>query len=173
MVFDYDGTPKAADVQLTDLKGITTYNPIITYDGDPDLPVEAGIYNISIFVKHNGSDLLVRKEKMQIKPREVYVKPKDALISYGEELPATFEYTYSGFIGSDDFRAATAPVVKVAGTITGAGNYTLYIEGGDPGTNYTVVGGTGTLTVSKAMLTIKAGTVNIVYGDEIPELTPA
>lgn len=173
MVFDYDGTPKAADVQLTDLKGLTTYNPIITYDGDPDLPVEAGIYNISIFVKHNGSDLLVRKEKMQIKPREVYVKPKDALISYGEELPATFEYTYSGFIGSDDFRAATAPVVKVSGTITGAGNYTLYVEGGDPGTNYTVVGGTGTLTVSKAMLTIKAGTVNIVYGDEIPELTPA
>lgn len=172
MVFDYDGTPKAADVQLTDLKGITTYNPIITYDGDPDLPVEAGIYNISIFVKHNGSDLLVRKEKMQIKPREVYVTPKDALISYGEELPATFEYTYSGFIGSDDFKAATAPVVKVSGTITGAGNYTLYIEGGDPGSNYTVVGGTGTLTVSKAQLTIKAGTVDIVYGDEIPELVP-
>lgn len=172
MVFDYDGTGKEADVKLTDLKGIQTYTPIITYNGDPELPVNAGIYNISIFVKHNGSDLLVRKEKMQIKPREVTVKPKDALIAYGETIPESFEYTYSGFIGSDDFKAASAPVVKVAGTITGAGNYTLYIEGGDPGANYTIVGGTGTLTVSKAQLTISAGTVNIVYGDEIPELKP-
>lgn len=172
MVFDYDGTGKAADVQLTDLKGITKYTPIITYNGDYDLPVNAGMYNISIFVKHNGSDLLVRKEKMQIKPREVTVKPKDALIAYGEALPEPFEYTYSGFIGSDDFKAASAPSVKVAGSITGAGNYTLYIEGGDPGENYTIVGATGTLTVSKAMLTISAGTVDIVYGDEIPELKP-
>lgn len=172
MVFDYDGNGKAADVQLTDLQGITTYTPIITYNGDYDLPVNAGIYNISIFVKHNGSDLLVRKEKMQIKPREVIVKPKDALIAYGEALPEPFEYTYSGFIGSDDFKAASAPSVKVAGTITEAGNYTLYIDGGDPGENYTIVGETGTLTVSKAMLTISAGTVDIVYGDEIPELKP-
>ena len=172
MVFDYDGNGKAADVQLTDLKGITTYTPIITYNGDYDLPVNAGMYNISIFVKHNGSDLLVRKEKMQIKPREVIVKPKDALIAYGEALPEPFEYTYSGFIGSDDFKAASAPSVKVAGTITEAGNYTLYIDGGDPGENYTIVGETGTLTVSKAMLTISAGTVDIVYGDEIPELKP-
>lgn len=172
MVFDYDGNGKAADVQLTDLKGITTYTPIITYNGDYDLPVNAGMYNISIFVKHNGSDLLVRKEKMQIKPREVIVKPKDALIAYDEALPEPFEYTYSGFIGSDDFKAASAPSVKVAGTITEAGNYTLYIDGGDPGENYTIVGETGTLTVSKAMLTISAGTVDIVYGDEIPELKP-
>lgn len=172
MVFDYDGNGKAADVQLTDLKGITKYTPIITYNGDYDLPVNAGMYNISIFVKHNGSDLLVRKEKMQIKPREVTVKPKDALIAYGEAMPESFEYTYSGFIGSDDFKAASAPSVKVAGSITGAGNYTLYIEGGDPGENYTIVGATGTLTVSKAMLTISAGTVDIVYGDEIPELKP-
>ena len=172
MVFDYDGNGKAADVQLTDLKGITTYTPIITYNGDYDLPVNAGIYNISIFVKHNGSDLLVRKEKMQIKPREVIVKPKDALIAYGEALSEPFEYTYSGFIDSDDFKAASAPSVKVAGTITEAGNYTLYIDGGDPGENYTIVGETGTLTVSKAMLTISAGTVDIVYGDEIPELKP-
>ena len=172
MVFDYDGKGKAADVKLTDLKGITEYTPIVTYNGDYDLPVDAGIYNISIFVKHNGSELLVRKEKMQIKSREVYVKPKDALIAYGEALPSTFEYTYSGFIGSDDFKAASAPSVKVSGDITGAGSYTLYVEGGDPGANYTIVGGTGTLSVSKALLKISAGTVNIVYGDEIPEFKP-
>ena len=172
MVFDYDGKGKAADVKLTDLKGITEYTPIVTYNGDYDLPVDAGIYNISIFVKHNGSELLVRKEKMQINPREVYVKPKDALIAYGEALPSTFEYTYSGFIGSDDFKAASAPSVKVSGDITGAGSYTLYVEGGDPGANYTIVGGTGTLSVSKALLKISAGTVNIVYGDEIPEFKP-
>ena len=172
MVFDYDGKGKAADVKLTDLKGITTYTPIVTYNGDYDLPVNAGTYNISIFVKHNGSELLVRKEKMQINPREVYVKPKDALISYGEALPSTFEYTYSGFIGSDDFKASSAPSVKVSGDITGAGNYTLYVEGGDPGANYTIVGGMGTLTVSKALLKISAGTVNIVYGNEIPEFKP-
>lgn len=172
MVFDYDGKGKAADVKLTDLKGITEYTPIVTYNGDYDLPVDAGTYNISIFVKHNGSELLVRKEKMQINPREVYVKPKDALIAYGEALPSTFEYTYSGFIGSDDFKAASAPSVKVSGDITGAGSYTLYVEGGDPGANYTIVGGTGTLSVSKALLKISAGTVNIVYGDEIPEFKP-
>ncbi len=51
MVFDYDGKGKAADVKLTDLKGITTYTPIVTYNGDYDLPVNAGTYNISIFVK--------------------------------------------------------------------------------------------------------------------------
>ncbi len=68
------------------------------------------------------------------------MKPKDALIAYGEALPSTFEYTYSGFIGSDDFKAASAPSVKVSGDITGAGSYTLYVEGGDPGANYTIVG---------------------------------
>lgn len=172
MVFDYDGTPKAADVKLTDLEGLQTYNPIITYNGDPDLPVDAGIYNISIFVKHNGSELLVRKEKMQIKPREVIVTPTNATIAYGETVPSSFEYTYSGFIGNDDFRASSAPAIKVAGTITGAGTYTLYAEGGDPGKNYIIVSNPGTLTVTKAALRISADTIRIVYGDAIPAFTP-
>lgn len=172
MVFDYDGTGKEADVKLTDLKGITEYTPIVTYNGDYDLPVNAGTYNISIFVKHNNTELLVRKEKMQINPREVTVTPKNATVTYGQAIPSTFEYTYSGFIGGDDFKASSAPEVKVAGTITGAGNYTLYIDGGDPGVNYVIVGGTGILTVSKAPLTISADTIRIVYGDDLPQFVP-
>ena len=172
LVFDYDGQPKAADIELTDLKGITQYTPIITYDGDPDQPVNAGLYNISIFVKHNGSELLVRKDKMLIKPREVTVTPKSGEIVYGASIPTTFDYTYTGFINGDDFKAASAPVVKVSGNITGAGNYTLYVDGGDPGNNYVIVGKTGTLSISKAPLTIKADTVKIVYGDAIPDLQP-
>lgn len=172
MVFDYDGTAKTPEVELTDLKGLETYPAIVTYDGDTDLPVNAGIYNISIFTKSGNSQLLVRQEKMQIKPREVIVTPKDVQMTYGETIPSAFEYTYSGFIGNDDFMASSAPVVKVNGTITGAGHYTLYTEGGNPGANYTIVNGTGTLTISKAPLTIKADTVTIVYGDAVPELKP-
>lgn len=172
MVFDYDGTAKTPEVELTDLKGLETYPAIVTYDGDTDLPVNAGIYNISIFTKSGNSQLLVRQEKMQIKPREVVVTPKDVQMTYGETIPSAFEYTYSGFIGNDDFMASSAPVVKVNGTITGAGHYTLYTEGGNPGANYTIVNGTGTLTISKAPLTIKADTVTIVYGDAVPELKP-
>ena len=173
MIFDYDGTPKAAEVELTDLKGLATdYVPVVIYDSDPDLPVNAGLYNISIFAKRGESQILVRKEKLQIKPREVYVTPDDKQIVYGETVPTSFSYTYTGFLNGADFKASSAPVVKVSGNITGAGNYTLYVEGGDPGSNYTMVGKTGTLTISKAPLTIKADTVTIVYGDAVPELKP-
>ncbi len=173
MIFDYDGTPKAAEVELTDLKGLATdYVPIVTYDGDPDLPVDAGLYNISIFAKRGETQMLVRKEKLLIKPREVYVTPDDKQIVYGETVPTSFSCTYTGFLNGADFKAASAPVVKVSGNITGAGNYTLYVKGGDPGSNYVIVGKTGTLTISKAPLTIKADTVTIVYGDAVPELKP-
>ena len=173
MSFVYDGTTKEADVKVTDLEGLETYPHYVTYNGDTDLPVNAGIYNVSIYVKQGSgkSDLLVRKEKMQIKAGEVVVTPDDATIVYGSTIPESFTYTVSGFIGNDVFKVGKEPKVKVGGEITGVGEYTLYVEGGDPGDNYTLVTKSGLLTVTKTGLTIKADTIRIVYGEEIPEYT--
>ena len=158
MSFVYDGTAKEADVKITDLKGLNEYPHYVLYNGDTDLPVKAGTYNVSIYLEEGKgeSNLFIRK---------------DETIAYGEAIPESFAYTVSGFIGNDGFKAGKEPKVKVASDITGAGEYTLYVEGGDPGENYTLVTKTGLLKVTKSGLTIKADTIHTVYGEEIPPFT--
>lgn len=173
MSFVYDGTAKEADVKITDLKGLNEYPHYVLYNGDTDLPVKAGTYNVSIYLEEGKgeSNLFIRKETMKISAGEVVVTPVDETIAYGEAIPESFAYTVSGFIGNDGFKAGKEPKVKVASDITGAGEYTLYVEGGDPGENYTLVTKTGLLKVTKSGLTIKADTIHTVYGEEIPPFT--
>ena len=173
MNFVYDGTKKEAEVEVTDLDGRVQPSYVL-YNGDTDIPVTAGTYNVSIYTKQaaGGSDLFIRKETMRIKKREVLVKPVAVSQVYGKKVPESFGYMVSGFLGSDGFKINKVPQVKVLGNVTGAGEYILFAEGGDPGDNYTMVGDTALLAIDKALLTISADTVRTTYGSDLPVFVP-
>lgn len=81
--------------------------------------------------------------------------------TYGETNP-TFEYTVTGGALEGE------PIITCeAGPTSAVGNYTIKISKGSV-TNYNVTLVDGTLTVTKASLTIKAGEYSKKYGDDNP-----
>jgi gliding motility-associated-like protein len=90
---------------------------------------------------------------------------------YGSANPE-FTVSYSGFINGDDpSKLTTTPVINTpAATSSGAGNYPITADGASI-PNYTIVYVPGTLTVTKAGLTVKADNKSRVYGAANPALT--
>ena len=95
------------------------------------------------------------------------VTANNQTIAYGDALP-TFTVTYAGFVGTDDATVLdTAPTVAAAGTTTGT--HAITASGGaDANYDFTYVD--GTLTISKAMLTVTAENLSMVYGSALPSL---
>jgi hypothetical protein len=97
------------------------------------------------------------------------VTANDASMTYGGMLP-TFTATYSGFANSDtatvvsgtpSFTPITAP--------TAAGMYPITpTQGTLIAANYTFTFVNGTLTVNKAVLTVKANDASMTYGGTLP-----
>ncbi|MDR1879492.1 MAG: T9SS type A sorting domain-containing protein [Tannerellaceae bacterium] len=171
--FTYDGQPKQVDVTLTDPLGLRTYTPVITYNGDYDLPVDAGDYNLAIYAQANGTNILVRQEMMRINPGIVTVTPNDLISVYGY-IPTKedLRYTVKGFIGNDGFTISNQPSLYVAGPIAKAGAYIIYATGPERIGNYAITYNTGKLSVTKKTLYIRAQSKTITYGEALPEYNP-
>jgi hypothetical protein len=92
-------------------------------------------------------------------------------ITYGQSVPALAP-GYSGFVGSDTASSLTTQPTCSAGSVAGAGSYTVSCSGG-VATNYSFNYVNGTLTVNKAALTIAVADKSKVYGDANPALTGA
>ncbi len=90
---------------------------------------------------------------------------------YGAALP-TLTFTYSGFIGSDNAAGIdTPPTISTTGTVSSnVGTYPITLSGGLDN-NYSLSLVAGTLTVTKASLTVTADNQSKVYGAALPTLT--
>jgi hypothetical protein len=90
---------------------------------------------------------------------------------YGASLPA-FSVTYAGFVNGDNSADLDQPV-DITTTATAAspvGSYPI-TPGGAADANYTISFVNGTLTVTRAPLTITANDTNKLYGAAVPTLT--
>src|SRR5437868_4264806 len=95
-------------------------------------------------------------------------------MTYGGTLP-TFSASYSGFVnnetasvltGSPSFTPTTAPTAAGTSAITPA-------QGTLTAANYTFAFVDGTLTVNKAVLTVKTNDASMTYGGALPSFSAA
>ena len=105
----------------------------------------------------------------------ITVRADDTTRAYGEKNPV-FAFTYSGFVNGDNAAIISgAPVVEsLAETNSPVANspYAITVAAGSlSAANYTFSFAAGQLTVTQAVLTVTADTLNKVYGAELPTLT--
>jgi gliding motility-associated-like protein len=107
-----------------------------------------------------------------VNPKTLTVTAANATKVYGTANP-TFIMNYSGFVGTDD---ATSLTVKPTGTTTATAtspvNTYAITPAGGVADNYTFTYVAGTLTVTKATLTVTASNASKAYGASLPTLTP-
>jgi hypothetical protein len=87
---------------------------------------------------------------------------------YGTPDP-TYTFNVSGLVGGDNL--ATPPTCTVSGVHANVGSYSITCSGADAGGNYTVAYQPGTLTVTKAAITIAADNKSRAYGAADPAFT--
>ena len=89
---------------------------------------------------------------------------------YGSVNPM-LTITYSGFIPGDNVGDITPPTIgTTVGTATGVGDYDITLTGGSAD-NYTISRATGTLSVTRKILTATADDKTKIYGSSNPSLT--
>ena len=90
--------------------------------------------------------------------------------TYGSANP-TLTISYSGFVNGDTTTAITAPNISTTATAaSGVGSYAITLSGGSA-TNYSLTLFNGTLTVTKATLTVTANNQSRTYGAPNPTFT--
>ena len=110
---------------------------------------------------------------LKVSPATLIVRASAASTIYGEALPA-FTYTLSGFVNGDTAAVVSGiPVLKSsAAAAPSAGAYPIAVTQGNlSASNYTFVFVNATLTVNKALLTVRAANQETTYGAALPVLT--
>jgi len=106
-----------------------------------------------------------------VSPAVLTVTANSTSAVYGA-IPGTFGYKLSGFVlGQSAAQAVTgsAIVTAQASSTAGVGSYSLTVTQGTlSSSNYSFVFVSGTLTVTKALLQVKAGSTTGVYGRTKP-----
>ncbi len=91
--------------------------------------------------------------------------------AYGQAVPALAP-AYVGLVNGDTAPATAATCTTAATASSDAGSYPVACSGAaDP--NYVIVYASGTLTVTRASLTVQAPSTSKSYGDAVPALAPA
>ncbi len=149
---------------------VLTAMPTIT--SDADATTEVGTVTIAVSgataenyeIEHENGTLTISKAKLT-------VTADDKSKVYGEENP-TLTISYSGFAnGEDETVLTTVPTITSdADATTGAGAITIAVNGATA-ENYEIEHKNGTLTISKAKLTVTADDKSKTYGEENPEFT--
>ncbi len=104
---------------------------------------------------------------LTINPSPLTAKADDKTKNYGQSNP-TLTISYSGFLNTDNAASITEPTITTTATAsTGAGTVPITLSGGSA-LNYSILLQSGTLTISKATLTIKADDKSRIYGQANP-----
>ena len=109
---------------------------------------------------------------LKIEKRPLSVIPNNATREYGDANPE-FTFSYEGFVNDENSSVITAsPIGATTATKNSTvGNYNITCSGGGA-TNYSFTTyGTGTLSVTKAPLTIKANDTTRKEGEPNPDFT--
>ena len=108
---------------------------------------------------------------LTVTPAVLTVTANDQTKVYGAVNPA-LTITYGGFVGSDNAASLTTQPTASTTAITSspAGAYPITVSGG-VSNNYTFTYVAGTLTITKAVLTVTANNQTKVYGAVNPALT--
>ena len=144
----------------------------VTLSCDADAKSGVGEYTITATAA-DVEDMIVTcvNGKLTVTPAQLTATAVDATRRYGQNNPA-FSIKYTGFVNGDTEAAlAEKPVAKTEATAASAvGTYPIMVSGGKAA-NYEIVEYTdGTLTITKAQLTLKAVDVKRPYGQENPAL---
>ncbi|MBB6107617.1 gliding motility-associated C-terminal domain-containing protein [Mucilaginibacter lappiensis] len=164
----------------TGLIGTETIGSVsITYGTGASAGAGVGTYNSSVVASTaTGGTFTPTNYHITYLPGNIVVNQLTLTITannvskiYGSANPA-LSVTYSGFVNGDNSNTLTSkPIITTAATQTsGAGSYPVTVSGAAIA-NYKIVYVPGTLTVSKATLTIIAEDKSRLYGVANPVFT--
>ena len=161
---------KLPELKYTVSGGTITGTPVLTCEATSDSPV--GEYVIKV---EKGTvdyaNLVLVNGKLTITQAKLTVTAEDATRVYGDENPA-LTVKYSGWKNSDtEDSLDKKPTATTAATkATDAGTAEIVVDGGEA-KNYTFEYKKGTLTITKAELTVKAEDVTREAEQPNPEFT--
>lgn len=157
LTYTYQGFVNGDDVnKLTTEPTISTTATTAASAGTYQITV-SGAAATNYQIQHVGAALTVEKALLT-------ASPVDAQREYGDANPP-FTLTYRGFVlGQDEAVFSTLPTVSTQATTTSdVGTYILSVQGGTAD-NYRMAYTSGTLSVTKAPLTITANAQQRPYG---------
>lgn len=139
----------------------------------PTLEKNAGTYETTIPVTFANNDMEFTADipyKYTISPVALTARVKNATKVYGDSNPQ-FQTEYTGFItGEDESVITNKGTYSTSATASSAvGTYNV-TQSGATAQNYTFQYEPGTLTVTKAPLTMTPRDKSMIYGDRVPTL---
>ena len=156
--FKNDDTESA----LSKYPTVTTDAVPTSFIGEYSLTPNAGVAKNYSFVYQNGT-LIIEKAPLVI-------GVSDATRTYGDANPE-YTFTYEGFKNNETFEILSAkPKINIVASNANTGNHTLTPYGAEA-LNYDITYTNGTLTVTKAPLTVIANDAQRMYGEANPQLT--
>jgi gliding motility-associated-like protein len=145
-------TTPAANTAANSLSNVGTYP--ITLSGGAS-------FNYNLTLQHGT---------LTINVSPLIARASDNAKTYGQPNP-TLTIAYSGFLNGDNASSITPPTINTTATSASAvGSYPITLSGG-AAVNYGIILQPGTLTISKASLTVTANNQSRTYGATNPALT--
>ena len=157
-----------------DTASIVSGTPALTTTATPGSP--AGTYPISVDLSRLSAtnySLTTGNGTLTVTKALLTVKADNQTRAYGAANP-TLTYSVSGFVNGDTASviSGTPALATTATTSSPAGTYPISIDVSRlSATNYSFTTSNGTLTVTKAMLTVKADNQTRTYGAANPTFT--
>jgi hypothetical protein len=169
--FAYSATAHPATAVVKIGRNSTNAIATVTYNGSPTPPTNVGHYVVVASFDGNASYVpaaATATTTIDITPVPLAVRGNDVSRSYGAANP-TFGATLTGLKGSDTV-ASLAGTLTLDATATANSAVGMYpiTPGGLTSTNYTISFTPGTLTITKAGLTVTADDAATVYGAPLP-----
>ncbi len=155
-----------------DTSASLTTQPTLTTTAIGSSPVSGSPYSITASgAVDSDYSISYMAGSLTVTPAALVITASNQSKVYGQANPA-LTVSYSGFVNNDTSASLTTQpaVTTTAATGSPVGTYTITASGAvDP--NYTIGYVAGTLTVTKAALTITASNQSKVYGQANPALT--
>lgn len=151
----YDGNTKIDGIELTYLWNGTAFAGA----------TDAGTYDVTVSFSHETYGTKSATFTFTISPREATVTANNATSAYGDS-PVALTYQASDSILTADLAGFGFQAVSTVTNTSLPAEYAITVNYTE-NSNYNITVQSGTYTVTKRLVTIKADDKNSVYGDEL------